>query len=222
MFKSKTRPINIPQYEHGRLSGELAAAWGNEAFDRPAIEMGAFIQGVALHDWHYGPVDNLPIGEASVADWLVAVHRGAELWFADPVTDIVAKLHLKRLISHFESPVLVELGDHIEARVTERLPQTDYSREQFEWAGRITRFCDTLAFDFSFEQPDSKTVTICSRTGKTDTVAVTYAINPPGEITVTPWPFNRPVISGILIGYERAGYPDKLQPTVIQYYCRPG
>jgi hypothetical protein len=31
MFKSKTRPTVIPQYEHGRLAGTLAAMWGNDA-----------------------------------------------------------------------------------------------------------------------------------------------------------------------------------------------
>ena len=50
MFKSKVRPINIPQYEHGRLAGIFALLWGNEAFDRPEFNFDSFVQGVALHE----------------------------------------------------------------------------------------------------------------------------------------------------------------------------
>lgn len=66
MFKSKIRSIIIPQYEHGRLAGTVASLWGNDDFARPVIDFASFVQGVALHDWHYGPIDNLPIGEAAV------------------------------------------------------------------------------------------------------------------------------------------------------------
>jgi hypothetical protein len=52
MFKSKVRPIAIPQYEHGRLTGTLAAMWGNDDIDRPVIDFASFVRGVALHDWH--------------------------------------------------------------------------------------------------------------------------------------------------------------------------
>ena len=50
MFKSKVRPINVPQYEHGRLSGAFALLWGNEVFDRPEFNFDSFVQGVALHE----------------------------------------------------------------------------------------------------------------------------------------------------------------------------
>jgi hypothetical protein len=218
MFKSKIRPINITQYEHGRLAGAFAAAWGNAAFAKPAIDRDAFVQGVALHDWHYGLADNLPIGEISTTDWLVAVQQGAALRFTNPVTDVVTRLHLKRLISQFESPVLVDLGDQLEAQIIERVSQTQFSRDQFEQADSITRFCDMVAFDFSFEQAGSRTFPVYA--GGSTPVPVTYTVTPPGEIIVTPWPFDRSVLSGIIIGYERDGYPDRLQPIIVPYHCR--
>jgi hypothetical protein len=222
MFRSKVRPINVPQYEHGRLSGTFAALWGNQDFDRPAIDSASFIQGVALHDWHYGPVDNLPIGEANEADWLEMVRKGVDYWFPDPTTDIVAKLHLRRLLSGRDSPEVQRLIRLVELRIVERLPQTASSREQFEWADKITRFCDDVAFDFSFETPVKETRSLCTKANSSTETPVTYSIGSDGEITVEPWPFGPPSFSGFIIGYERAGYPDRLQPTLVPYHCRPG
>ncbi len=36
MFKSKLRPIAIPQFEHEKLVGTLALLWGNAAFELPS------------------------------------------------------------------------------------------------------------------------------------------------------------------------------------------
>jgi hypothetical protein len=49
-----------------------------------------------------------------------------------------------------------------------------------------------------------------------------YAISAAGEIKVEPWPFAVLSFSGLIIGYERGGYPDRLEPRVIPYHCRPG
>ena len=50
MFKSRTREIVFTQYEHGRLAGTVARAWGNDTFDRPALDFDAqffgFVAGV--------------------------------------------------------------------------------------------------------------------------------------------------------------------------------
>ncbi len=222
MFKSKVRAINVPQYEHGRLAGVFAYLWGNEAFDRPALDFASFVQGVALHDWHYSPIDDLPIGEAGEAEWLTLFSKGAAYWFTDPVTDIVAKLHLKRLVSRSDSAEMERLASLVEARIVERLPETGFSREQFEWADRITRFCDDLAFHFSFELPVVKTTTLYSRVGSRKETAVTYEIRANGEISIKPWPFSPPSFAGIIMGYERAGYPEKLLPQVLPFRCQPG
>ena len=53
MFKSKLRPITIPQAEHGKLAGTLALLWGNAQIERPAIDFASFVMGVGLHDRGY-------------------------------------------------------------------------------------------------------------------------------------------------------------------------
>jgi hypothetical protein len=92
MFRSKARPIVIPQYEHGRLAGILAQQWGNDNFDRPSMNFASFVEGVALHDWHYSFGDNLPIDGADEEAWLAMTRRGLVLRLPDPISDIVAKL----------------------------------------------------------------------------------------------------------------------------------
>jgi hypothetical protein len=217
MFRSKVRALIIPQYEHGRLAGTLASLWGNEDFARPAIDFTSFIKGVTLHDWHYGVVDDLAIGGVSEVEWLDMVRKGIEYWFDDPITDIVAKLHLRRLVSGRNLPEADTLLNLVELRIIERLPSTSFSREQFEWADTITRYCDNLAFDFSFEKPVEKSSAVYARANSRKETPITYAIKPGGEIVVEPWPFSVEAFSGIIIGYHQAGYPETLTPEIVPF-----
>ncbi|MDJ0752133.1 MAG: DUF3891 family protein [Ardenticatenaceae bacterium] len=221
MFKSRARPVNVPQYEHGRLAGIFASFWGNGQFDKPDLDEIGFINGVVLHDWHYGPIDNLPIAEGNETEWLKMVRRGVDLWFDDPIVDIVAKLHLRRLLSGRKRSMIETLIGEIDARIAERLPQTGFTREQFEWADKITRFCDNVAFDFSFEREVERSYALYAQIDSREETAVTYTIGPEGAIGVDPWPFGVSSFSGVIIGYERPGYPDQLRPVVIPYHCRP-
>ncbi len=60
MFKSKQRPLAIPQSEHQKLAGTLALIWGNDDFERPVVPFKSFLAGVGLHDRAYGPLDTFP------------------------------------------------------------------------------------------------------------------------------------------------------------------
>ena len=217
MFRSKVRSIIIPQYEHGRLAGNLASLWGNEAFEQPIINFASFVQGVALHDWHYGIIDNLAIGEAIEADWFEIVHKGVNVWFDDPITDIIAKHHLKRLLSGHHSPKADEMINLIELRIAQRLPQTHYSLEHFEWADRITSCCDQLAFDFSFEAPMQGSQTVFAKATSREETIISYEIRSGGQVVVDPWPFSVDKFQGIITGYQQAGYPEALSPEIIHF-----
>jgi len=221
MFKSKMRLIIIPQSEHGRLSGVLASLWGNEGFDRPAFDFGAFVEGVILHDWNYGLVDTLPIMEAGEEEWLTMAACGVHHTFENPVIDIVVKLHLKRLLNAHNYPERQKLVRVIDRHVASRLPQTAFTLTDFEWADKITRFCDMVAFDFSFEQPTTETIKLYARRGVGQMTPVTYEIKPNGEIQVDPWPFSVPCYSGFIFGYQREGYPNDLCPVILEFHLFP-
>jgi hypothetical protein len=217
MFHSKVRPIIIPQYEHGRLAGILAQHWGNGQFDRPVMNFASFVQGVALHDWHYGFGDNLSIDGADEAEWLTLARRGVALRLDDPITDIVAKLHLRRLLSYNDSPERRMMMARIDDYVVNRLPETGYSRAAFNWADKITRFCDNVAFHFSFEAPCKRTTMVGTRVDEGPETAVSYQIKTNGEVIISPWPFAVPFISGNIMGYQADGYPEVLRPLVVQF-----
>jgi hypothetical protein len=217
MFKSKIRPINISQYEHGRLAGRLAAQWGNEQFERPTLDFAAFVAGVALHDWGYGVLDDVPILEASEEAWLAVVSKGIANRFDDATTDIVAKLHIRRLLTLNPSPEREGLIEQIDHLVADRLPETGRTRAAFEWADKITRFCDNVAFDFSFEAPVNRRYPLSPRVGSDSETAVSYQLGQEGDVLVDPWPFSTPVIAGHLIGFRRDGYPDLLRPVLVPY-----
>ncbi|MCB8943704.1 MAG: DUF3891 family protein [Ardenticatenaceae bacterium] len=219
MFLSKMRPIVIPQYEHGRLAGTLAQQWGNDQFDRPAMDFASFVEGVALHDWHYGFADDLPIIGADEADWVAMTRRGLGIRLADPIADVVMKLHLRRLCSYNLSPERVALMAEFDKLVAARLPETGHSRAEFEWADRITRVCDNVAFYFSFEAAVERTTTVGARVG--EETAVTCRIQPQGQIFIDPWPFATPFISGMILGYQAEGYPEQLQPVVVPFQVKP-
>ncbi|MDX1417067.1 MAG: DUF3891 family protein [Candidatus Promineifilaceae bacterium] len=218
MFHSKVRPIIIPQYEHGRLAGTLAQHWGNENFDRPVLDFSSFVNGVALHDWHYGFYDNLPISGADEADWLAITRRGMNLRFDDPVADIVAKLHLRRLLSFQHTPQRLAMMAEVDQIVAARLPETGYQRAVFDWADKITGFCDFVAFHFSFEAPYERTMMVCARIENDAETALTYRIKEGGSVEIDPWPLAVPFITGNLLGFADDGYPELLRPTVVPFY----
>lgn len=217
MFQSRTRPIIFTQYEHGRLAGTVARAWGNESFDRPVLDFDAFVAGVTLHDWGYGIIDNLPIGDAPEDAWLQVIRRGVENRFHHPTTDIVVKLHLRRLLSMHASPEREALIAQIDKRVDERLGESGASLEIYQRADKITQLCDMISFAFCFESPGQYTYEVCTRQGLVETTDITYEIRPGGELLVEPWPFSVPVISGVVYAFERQGYPELLNPLVVPF-----
>ncbi len=221
MFKSKKRPIIIPQSEHGRLSGVLASLWGNSRFDRPVLDFDAFVRGVTLHDWNYGLIDTLPIMEAGEAEWLAMAQRGVEHTFENPITDIVVNLHIKRLLNSHDYPERQKLAQVIDRQVAARLPETGLTLSDFEWADKITRFCDMVAFDFSFEQPITETIQLYARREDGQTTGVTYQICAGGNIIINPWPFSESEYGGFILGYRRDTYPGLLQPVVVGFHLLP-
>lgn len=221
MFKSKVRPIVIPQFEHARLAAKLASMWGNANFDRPEIPFDSFVEGVALHDWQYSNGDNLSIGDVSETEWLDVMRSGIDLEFTDPIAEVIAKLHMMRLVRTPTSPEREQIVEAFENRISSVVAQTDYSRDQFEWADRITRFCDSLAFDFSYELLTKDSTPIFAKTGGSNDTKLSYDLQPNGLIKIAPWPFSVRSFSGMITGYELEGYPQSLAPKIIQYQVVP-
>jgi hypothetical protein len=220
MFISKQRPVVVPQWEHQKLAGTLALLWGNAAFDRPPIPRESFLVGVGLHDRAYGLLDTLPIGGIPEEDWLALTQAGFAMAWADPAAELIAKLHLQRLASYGSAPArqaaVAVMAQEIEAYAERH----SLDLPTFARVDRITNLCDRIAFDFCFEAPASGEVGIFPRNDDDAEVAVSYRVA--GDtISVAPWPFGLSEASGYLVGYQRDGYPDRLEPVLLSYHIQP-
>lgn len=216
MFKSRLRPIVIPQFEHEKLVGTLALLWGNAAFDLPPIPFESFLAGIGLHDRAYGHLDNLPIGEASEAEWLANTRKGFDMAWRDPLADAVAKMHLQRLASYGASRKRQAEAAAMAEEIAELTAEHGLDRYLLARIDRITRLCDDISFAFCFEAPVQGSVRIYPRNGEDKEVEVSYQVED-GKIGVTPWPFAVDSHRGYLVGYRLEGYPELLEPVMVTY-----
>ena len=220
MFKSKKRKIIITQADHAKLSGVLAQNWGNENFDKPVIDFDAFVRGVTLHDIAYGDYDNYPIGAVSKEQWAKLTLAASKYRFENPVTDIVTKLHLKRLLND-DDMFKEEILCNIDKRIEESLRATKFSIKDFIWADCITDFCDWVSFNFCIEKEFEDTIEVYTHRNSSSKVAIKFHTSAEGVIIVEPWPFFAETIQGSIIAYNEMGYPKELKTILKNYLIIP-
>jgi hypothetical protein len=220
MFPSKQRPIAIPQAEHQKLSGTLALLWGNAGFARPPIAFASFVLGIGLHDRAYGELDDLPIGGIPEQEWLDLTRRGFALDWADAAADAIVKHHLQRLVSYGQAPFRQAAAQEMAAELQVYLRQHHLDRALFTRIDRITRLCDDIAFAFCFESSSEGSVDIFPSWDSDVQVAIHYRVAA-GAITVNPWPFCVESHTGYILGYQRDGYPHRLEPLPVVYTVQP-
>lgn len=216
MFKSKQRPIAIPQWEHQKLAGTLALLWGNADFERPPVSFESFLTGIGLHDRAYGPMDNLPIGELPEQEWLALTRRGFAMTWADPVADVIAKVHLQRLTSYGSAPARQAMAAEMAQEISAQIQRHGLDVAIFKRIDRITNLCDRIAFDFCFEAPAEGEVRIFPRHDRDEEVTIRYH-TAGSTIQVDPWPFALDTHAGYLVGYQLENYPTVLEPAMLPY-----
>ena len=222
MFEHRRYPVTIPQYEHGKLAGHLASHWGNDDFDRPPGDPAPWIAGVTFHDWGYGLIDNVLVPGAPEPNWLAVMRQGVAFRFEHPLTDILVKLHIRRLLSWHPTPEREKLMAEIDQLVAQRLPETGLSLAQCRWIDGITRFCDFVAFDFCLGKTGAREVEAPSRWDTGAFQTITYVIQADDIVKIHPWPFDVPSFDGLLVAYQREGYPEVRQPRLLSYQIFPG
>jgi hypothetical protein len=217
MFKSKRRPIAIPQSEHLKLVGTLALIWGNRDFDFPPIEPLSMVAGMGFHDRGYGFLDDSPIGAMSDDEWESIARRGFYTQYSDPVADLIAKFHFRRLASNSSSDQRKSLTSEFSKEIEQQLAQHRFSHELFERIDRITNLCDLISYSFCFELPANGEVKIFPRNNAQLEVTVNYQVDVE-HISVNPWPFSTDDYKGYIVGYKLDGYPAKLDPVILPYH----
>ena len=206
MFRSKRRPLIFTQADHARFAAMIALNWRA----RPPLPFDSFVLGVADHDRGYGERDDAEIGVVGNARWVEIQRAGFHPRGEDPVVDLVAALHIRRLLSppedELEAAALLELDELLPAL----LLAAGVTRERAEAADAVTNVCDRIAFAFPFEEPASGEVR-----------GITYRMDGHGIVEVDPWPLEVPVLRGLVPAFEADGYPGRLVPTVVPFELRP-
>ncbi len=227
MFRLSDPPVIVTQHEHARFAGMLAAHWGNERLDPPAINRASFIAGVSLHDWHYGLIDVYPLDDLEPptpdrsATWLQIARLGCEMTLDDPVAEAIAKRHLLRLIGDDQDPQALEMRDQLEIALGELCQEGRISRADLDWQDRITALCDRLAYDlFRTPKPESSGE-VYRQVGSAEQVRIHYAIEIGSRISMDPWPFDSPSLRHTMLTYARDGYPESLRPHTLEIAVEP-
>jgi Protein of unknown function (DUF3891) len=187
MFRSKRRAVVFPQMNHAAFAGGVALLWKEVPLPRES-----FVRGVALHDRGYGELDNDPIGGVARERWLEIQHRGFAMRDADPIVDLIACMHITRLVRgavpEFEE-ALPDLRER--AGVDEATALA---------ADAITNLCDRISFDVCCEEATDGGI------GE-----IAYDYDGDRTVTVEPWPFAVDEFSLLLVGFRADGYPQRLE-----------
>lgn len=205
LFRSRRRDIVFTQHEHARLAAEIALAWRSEDVPLPRDD---FARGVALHDRGFDALDTDAIGEQAPERHERILRSGLLRRDANPVADLVALLHIRRLRGD-EHERARRVGE-IDAILPELLEAAGVAREDALAANEITWICDRASFDFCLEEASSDEVG-----------GIVYAVDGRGAITLDPWPLEPPRLRGFLWAYEAEGYPERLAPVLVPYRISP-
>jgi hypothetical protein len=217
VLRTRDKDVLIPQFEHARLAGLLARHWGNREFDRPPFDFDSFVKGVLFHDRAYGQFDAHELGAMSPREQLKLLRIGIQAGFDDICADIVVKMHCRRLLSHLGGENVAELAAELDERLSKQIEASNISAAEFQWADRITDFCDSVSFRFCSGDLGRDHTGVNPRHSSRHAVALHFEVGDGGRIRVHPWPFRLPEITGLVVGYEPRGYPQRREPVVLDY-----
>jgi len=205
MFRSP-QAVVVPQAEHGRQAGAIAAVW---ALPQP-LPFESLVRGVTLHDRGYGELDDDQIGVVEPERWAEIQRRGFSERSGDAVVDLVVALHIRRLIGDDEHPARVALAHEIDAALPELRAAAGVGEEEARTADGVTEVCDRLSFVFCSGEAVSG-----------DVRGIRYRYDGAETIALEPWPLAVPFLAGVVGGFAADGYPQRLEPAVRLFSVRP-
>lgn len=225
MFESKSLPIIVPQQEHARLAGFLAFSWGNKDFDKPAYSLEAIATGLTFHHMGYGPLDTVAFRELPEDEILEVFKKDIAIELGDVDAELVNLFHQLRLVNNRlargNSEGFLKLQKKIESMIAAKLTKSNFSREDFEWANRITHLCDRLSFNFCQGEVAEAAVDVYSQRESLQKVSISNWLVGTDTIVVDPWPFAKDEIHFVVIAYLAEKYPQTLLPHLIHVQILP-
>lgn len=195
----------------------LATNWGNSQFDKTELPEKSFITGVAFHDRGYPRLDNFPINELEETKWLDLLEQGASRQFSDLVAEVVILKQIRRVLKYRGSEQRDLLAKQIDESLPALIKASGYSKEQFEFADRITAFADSLSYHFCLGQTEPISLkvfrSLADMRGSKET-ELTISFKALNEISLSPWPFSNNHIETFVVSYKSEGYPERIEPEL--------
>jgi hypothetical protein len=135
---------------------------------------------------------------------------------SDVIADTIIKYHIRRLASYSDAETRKAMVAEFSQAIEEQLKLHKLSKQVFDRMDRITELTDNLSFALCFDVPDSGEVSIFPRNGEDKEVAVKYQVEN-GVIHAAPWPFSINEYKGYIFAYPLDGYPERLDPIILNY-----
>lgn len=211
MFRRRDQLV-VTQFEHSRLSGQLAVLLGQALrYENPEL-CGA----IALHDWpHFSNAwlaDTIAVGAKTDAQQRELVQRLRGDLGLDAYTELIVRMHWRRL-----SGAEHEDWDAVsESRIADLLAKLSLDRDTAEMLDEWTDACDALSFYLS--RGDEAEGELCLATPEPHRYRLRWqtesrsllvrGVREPMECVVP------------LLAFGAAGYPDVLVPVMGRISCR--
>jgi hypothetical protein len=201
MFISKDKALIIPQDEHAKLAGDIAAHWGNSDFALPPVDRKEFVAGVRYHDSMHGLFDTVVVLDRSERGAPNPVRKQAliELYSSGltlttrPVVDALRLLHIMVLTEGLSSEI-VRSADLLIDKLTK---ENGLRRPDLTQTYKLLRACDSIPPTvLHFEVSNS-----C--------------------IIIDPWPLDCRKVTGEIMAYDIKGYPTELKAVPVKYTVMP-
>lgn len=218
VFRRRNQNTVIPQYEHTKIAGHLATYFGNEIFPRPDLEWNDFLLAVQNHDMGYGVPgkDIFEIGNITRDDREKLLKDCVSVDFGNVTAEILVKQHFLRLINNDE---FLDFYLWLNEDVQSLIESSNVDTEQFNVADRIFDLLDAISFDFCW-QADASDYTVKLFNSSNTETEVEFQIKD-NVIRVNPWPFKLSAIEGAITAFDAGGYPDILNPRLVDYIVLP-
>jgi len=142
--------------------------------------------------------------EQQVQVWLDTEYENASV-------ELVVLMHVKRLMHGLGFHTL---SNKVSEKIEWLIQQNNIDKENFQLADTITEICDVISFDFCFENNVKGQREVFQKPGLTG--VIDYSISG-SDITLDPWPLSTARYDGYILGYQRVGYPEKLEPVLLRY-----
>lgn len=127
------------------------------------------------------------------------------------------KFHILRLEEDNPDADIKALMDDLKQRIDSIIKVNNFNRADFEFADKVTQFCDDIFFDFCLGESNTGSVAVQPKHHSSNIIEISYEITNESSIIIDPWLFKVDEYESVIFGYKRELYPDRLKPVSFQF-----